>query len=115
MGSLLRTSILDHPRIFKTSSSNVIMMKLFIFALVCIAAASAGDCDEPRPEYCARNVHLCKVLGFIDFMKKMCPRHCGYCNLEESNDFAKECLDIQHSCLDAASSSWRRLNAGCNS
>merc|ERR1712212_1067313 len=42
-----------------------------------------GDCIEPRPEYCAKNVHLCKVPGFIDFMKKMCPRHCGYCNTVE--------------------------------
>merc|ERR1711973_239455 len=56
-----------------------VIMKLLLLALF-VGAALAGDCDEPRPEYCAKNVHLCKVPGFIDFMKKMCPRHCGYCN-----------------------------------
>ena len=44
--------------------------------------AVADDCYESRPEYCAKNTHLCKAPGFEDLMKKMCPRHCGYCDLE---------------------------------
>merc|ERR1712193_502370 len=56
-----------------------VIMKLLLLALF-VGAALAGDCDEPRPEYCGKNAHLCKVPGFIDFMKKFCPRHCGYCN-----------------------------------
>merc|ERR1712179_610505 len=38
------------------------------------------DCIEPRPEYCIKNQFLCKEPAFIDFMKSMCPRTCGYCN-----------------------------------
>jgi len=38
------------------------------------------DCIEPRPEYCIKNEFLCKEPAFIDFMKSMCPRTCGYCN-----------------------------------
>merc|ERR1712198_802435 len=66
-----------------TSSLFDVNMKVLLLALF-VGVALAGDCDEPRPEYCAKNVHLCKVPGFIDFMKKMCPRHCGYCNTEEA-------------------------------
>merc|ERR1712002_1148573 len=61
------------------------IMKVLLLALF-VGIALAGDCDEPRPEYCAKNVHLCKVPGFIDFMKKMCPRHCGYCKTEAGID-----------------------------
>ena len=56
---------------YKKSFFGLVLYPLF--------SAAADDCIEPRPEYCAKNVHLCKVPGFIDFMKKMCPIHCGYC------------------------------------
>merc|ERR1711915_404204 len=62
-----------------------VKMKVLLLTLF-VALAVADDCIEPRPEYCAKNVHLCKVPGFIDFMKKMCPRHCGYCDTAASND-----------------------------
>merc|ERR1711962_757891 len=59
----------------------------------CGNAAANDDCYEPRPEYCAQNVHLCKVPGFLDFMKKMCPRHCGYCNQEDATSPPTECVE----------------------
>merc|ERR1712142_481666 len=102
-------------RIFKTSSSNVIMMKLFIFALVCIAAASAGDCDEPRPEYCAKNVHLCKVPGFIDFMKKCAPDIVDTATLKNPTTSPKSAWTFNTAVWTPPHQSWRRLNAGCNS
>merc|ERR1711936_230299 len=67
-----------------------VIMKLLLLALF-VGAALAGDCDEPRPEYCEKNAHLCKVPGFIDFMKKFCPRHCGYCN--QNDEVLKECIE----------------------
>merc|ERR1712002_630253 len=69
-----------------------VIMKLLLLALF-VGAALAGDCDEPRPEYCAKNVHLCKVPGFIDFMKKFCPRHCGYCDQNDEEGVLKECIE----------------------
>merc|ERR1712243_150279 len=82
-----------------------VIMKVLLLALF-VAFAVADDCVEPRPEYCEKNAHLCKVPGFVDFMKKMCPRHCGYCDLadkEESNEGCHEerpeyCARYRHLC-----------------
>merc|ERR1712168_1719880 len=38
------------------------------------------DCIDVRPEYCVKNQFLCKEPAFIDFMKSMCPKTCGYCS-----------------------------------
>merc|ERR1711872_424002 len=59
--------------------SSITMLKVFFVALF-VALALGDECYEPKPKYCAANGHLCKAAGFVDFMKKMCPRHCGYCD-----------------------------------
>merc|ERR1712142_1376396 len=71
---------------------DVIIMKVLLLCLF-VTLAVADDCYEPRPEYCAKNTHLCKAPGFEDFMKKMCPRHCGYCNQEDVSSLPTECVE----------------------
>merc|ERR1712212_530008 len=62
---------------------NSIIMKIFLLAL-CIAGASAIKCFEKDPAYCEKNAFLCKEAGFVDYMKQVCPIHCGYCKPEEA-------------------------------
>merc|ERR1712212_1387952 len=62
---------------------NSIIMKIFLLAL-CIAGASAIKCFEKDPAYCEKNAFLCKEAGFVDYMKQVCPIHCGYCKPEET-------------------------------
>merc|ERR1712080_125834 len=72
------------------TTAHFINMKIFLLCAVAFATAYATGCVEKNHEYCVKNIELCKEPGFVEFMKDVCPRTCGYCLREEE---ANDCVD----------------------